>query len=285
MARRLVALTASLVLFAGACNGDDGPPPPPQVVAAFYPLQWVAEQVAGGDADVTGLTPPGAEPHDLELTSSQIVDITEADLLIYLGGDFQPAVEQLVPETEGETLNALEVNPTIRRAEDPHIWLDPVAMVSLTGRVQELLSGIDPESEEGYEDRARELVQELQALDDRFQRGLTRCARRQIVTSHAAFGYLADRYHLEQISVGGIDPEQEQSPQRLAEVTQLVRELGVTTIFFERLIPPDVAETIAAETGAETAQLDPLESPPATGDYISAMNDNLEALRSALDCR
>lgn len=282
----MVALAALLALVGGvACSGEEGEPPPPQVVAAFYPLQFVAENVAGDDAEVSGITPPGAEPHDLELTSRQIVGITDADLLIYLGGSFQPAVEELLPEVEGETLDALQVNATISRPADPHIWLDPVAMVSLTQQVGERLAAIDPDNADDYERRAQALVERLHMLDDRFQRGLTLCARRQIVTSHEAFGYLADRYLLEQISVGGVDPEQEQSPQRLAEVAELVQDLGVTTIFFERLIPEDVAETIAGETGATTAQLDPLESPPASGDYLSAMADNLDALRSALDCR
>ncbi|MBW3591020.1 MAG: metal ABC transporter substrate-binding protein [Actinobacteria bacterium] len=284
--RRFAAVAALLLwLVVAACSGDDGEPPPPQVVAAFYPLQYVAENVAGDDAEVTSITPPGAEPHDLELTSSQIVEITGADLLVYVGDSFQPAVEDLLPEVEGETLDALSVNPTISRPSDPHIWLDPVAMVSLTRQVGMRLAEIDPDHADDYDRRVSDLVETLNAVDDRFQGGLTLCDRRQIVTSHEAFGYMADRYHLEQISVGGVDPEQEQPPQRLAEVAGLVEELGVTTIFFERLIPPDVAETIAAETGAQTAQLDPLESPPESGDYPSAMMENLQALRSALGCR
>lgn len=279
------ALLLLLAVLAAGCSRDSGDPPPPQVVAALYPLQYVAESVAGDDAEVTGITPPGAQPHNLELTSTQRSEIAETDLLIYVGESFQPAVEELVPELEGETLDALEVNPTISRPSDPHIWLDPVAMVSLTRQVGERLAALDPDHADDYERRVMDLERRLNMVDDRFQRGLTLCERRQIVTSHEAFGYLADRYLLEQIPVRGLDPGREPPAARVAEVTRRVRELGVTTIFSERLVPADVEEAIAGETGAQTAQLDPLESPAASADYPDVMLENLSALRAALDCR
>ncbi|MEX2587670.1 MAG: metal ABC transporter substrate-binding protein [Actinomycetota bacterium] len=286
MHRRIAAVAAGLfVAVAGACSGDRGEPPAPQVVAAFYPLQYVAENVAGDDAEVTGITPPGAEPHNLELSARQRSLIAEADLLVYVGGSFQPAVEELLAEYEGETLDALQINPTISRPGDPHIWMDPVAMAGLARQVGEDLAEIDPDHADEYNRRVIGLVERLNGVDDRFQRGLTLCQRRQIVTSHDAFGYLADRYLLEQIPVAGVEPDREPPPQRVAEVAAQVRQLGVTTIFFEPLIPAEAAEAIAAQTGAETAQLDPLESPPGAGDYVSAMLDNLGALRSALGCR
>jgi zinc transport system substrate-binding protein len=114
---------------------------------------------------------------------------------------------------------------------------------------------------------------------------LSRCDRREFVTSHEAFGYLANRFNLEQVGISGIDPEQEPSAQRLKEVSNLVRSKGITTIFFESLLPPDLAETVARETGATTAQLDPIESPPEGGDYLSAMRSNLAELRKALNCQ
>jgi len=283
---RFLALLFVLALALVACGdggGDDGAPPKPEVVTAFYPLEFVATRVAGSRAEVANLTPAGVEPHDLELTSGQVRQIRDADLLIYIGKGFQPAVEALVPELEGKAFDVLQLGGPAQ--DDPHLWLDPVLMVAITNSVATTLSDIDERNKSAYERNAEDLVAELNVVDDSFQNGLSRCDRRDFVTSHDAFGYLAARFNLEQISISGIDPEQEPSARRLEEVGDLVKSRGITTIFFESLLPPDLAETVARETGAVTAQLDPIESPPEGGDYISAMRSNLEELREALNCQ
>ncbi|MEX2552745.1 MAG: metal ABC transporter substrate-binding protein, partial [Actinomycetota bacterium] len=215
--------------------------------------------------------------------SGQVRQIRDADLLIYIGKGFQPAVEALVPELEGKALDVLQLGGPSQN--DPHLWLDPVLMVAITNSVATTLSEIDERNKSTYQRNAEDLVAELNVLDDSFQNGLSRCDRRDFVTSHDAFGYLAARFNLEQIGISGIDPEQEPSARRLKEVGDLVKRRGITTIFFESLLPPDLAETVARETGVTTAQLDPIESPPERGDYISAMRSNLEELREALNCR
>jgi zinc transport system substrate-binding protein len=284
--RRLTLLLLIVMLALTAC-GEGGEEEEerrrPRVVAAFYPLEFIARQVAGGRADITNLTPAGVEPHDLELTSGQVRRIREADLLIYVGGGFQTAVEEVVPQMEGRALDTLQIAPSNRA--DPHIWLDPVLMEEVTNSVRDALSEIDGRSQSRYTAGAVELIGELRALDDSFQNGLALCQRREFVTSHSAFGYLASRFNLEQIAVSGIDPEQEPSPRRLQEVADLVESRRITTIFFESRVPSDVAETIARETGATTAKLDPIESAPDQGDYFGAMRANLVELRKALSCR
>lgn len=284
--QRITALALVFLLLLGACGGGDGEEDDsrPQVVAAFYPLTFVATNVAGDHADVTSVTPAGVEPHDVELTAAQVRRVSEADLLIYLGQGFQPELEKLVPDV-GNTLDVLAVRPASSPVGDPHIWLDPVLMAAITDTVANALARVDPRNAAGYRENGRELVAKIQDLDDDFQTGLSRCERREIVTSHEAFGYMADRFNLEQVGIAGIDPDQEPTAGRLQEVAQLVRDREVTTIFFERLLPEDLADTVAAETGTETAVLDPLESPPRSGDYLSVMRDNLRALRSALGCR
>ena len=283
---RLATVVVALLTLLGACGGgeEDEDRSRRSVVTAFYPLTFLGSSVAGNRADVTSVTPAGVEPHDLELTAAQVRRISEADLLIYLGQGFQPEVEKLVPEVSN-TLDVLTVRPPSSPARDPHIWLDPVLMVGITEAVADALSQIDPRNARRYRSNADDLVARLNDLDDDFQNGLSRCARREIVTSHEAFGHLAERYNLQQIGIAGIDPDQEPSARRLDEITRLVRDRGVTTIFFERLLPEDLATTVAGETGTKTAVLDPLESPPPTGDYISAMRVNLETLRTALSCR
>jgi len=307
---RVLALLLSVSLLLVGCGNDratsgtgtEATSGSPLIVAAFYPLQFIAERVAGEHADIAGLTPAGVEPHDLELTARQIRTLLEADLLLYVGQGFQPAVEDLIDQVEGEKLDVLAGSDLIPGTDDhddehgeedgheesefdPHVWLDPTRMAQITRAVEQRLSVVDPDHLADFKQNADALVAELEALDQEFTAGLAQCDRREIVTSHSAFGYLVARYDLEQHGISGLDPESEPSPQRLAEVASLVREEGVTTIFFETLLPPDLAETIARETGTKTAVLDPLESEPESGDYLSAMRANLGELRAALDCR
>ena len=147
------------------------------------------------------------------------------------------------------------------------------------------LAEVDPDNAETYESNAEELATELAALDEEFAAGLATCERDTIVVSHDAYGYLADKYDLEQVSIAGLDPDTEPSPARLAEIGKVVEAEGVTTVFSESLVNPKVAETLAAEHGIETAVLDPVENQSdENADYQQVMRNNLEALRTALDC-
>jgi zinc transport system substrate-binding protein len=277
----------ALPLLAAACgSGDAAGSDETSVVAAVYPLEFVAHAIAGDAATVEDLTPAGQEPHDIELTSGQIVEVSDADLLIYIGEDFQPALEDVIPDVEGETLDALDEVDVLESGDqvDPHMWLDPLRLIEVAGAAADHLSEIDAAHAKTYMRNYRSLAGDLLALDRYFEKTLELCERNEIVTSHDAFGYLADRYGLEQIGIAGIDPESEPSPQRLAEVADFVREHDVKTIFFEELLPPAVADTIAEETGATTRPLNPLESPPEEGDYISAMRANLRSLQEGLGC-
>jgi zinc transport system substrate-binding protein len=268
-------------------------------VAGLYPFAYVLERVGGPDIGVTNLTKPGAEPHDLELTPRQVAAVETAGLVVYLPG-LQPAVDDAVrTEARHHSLDIADAvsllpAPTAlgggsedNSVTDPHVWLDPLRMVAITDAVASRLATIDPAHASGYRDRAAALRKDLIALDAQYRQGLKTCARHDIVTSHAAFGYLAERYGLTQVGVGGLDPEQEPSPRRIAEVTTYVRQRGVTTIYFETLVSPKVAQTVAAETGAHTAVLDPIEGLPAgsKADYLTVMRANLAALRSGLGCR
>ncbi|HET8661209.1 MAG TPA: metal ABC transporter substrate-binding protein [Micromonosporaceae bacterium] len=312
-----VFLATAAVAGAGGCTGgaDDGAAGGGKVdvVAGFYPLQFVAEQVGGDAVAVTNLAKPGAEPHDMELTPHLVARIADADLVVYLNG-FQPAVDESVAlQAREASFDAAAVEPLLDAAaegghegehpgdaqagspasspagtggKDPHVWLDPVRLATIADRLADRLSGVDPAHAAGYRARAGNLRARLEQLHREYADGLRSCARRQLVVSHAAFGYLARRYRLEQIALSGISPEDEPPPQRLAEVAEQAREHGATTIFFETLVSPKVAETIAREVRAATAVLDPVEGLPAgsTGDYFSVMRRNLATLRPALGC-
>jgi zinc transport system substrate-binding protein len=301
--RILFAVLLALGLTAG-CGRVAAADRAPSVVTAFYPLEFLSSRLAGNAMTVTNLTKPGAEPHDLELTARQVGRIDDATLVVYLAG-FQPAVDEAVGQEAagrafdvGTVVDLLPIEADHHDEEpgaeehaeaaggrDPHVWLDPVRFAAITDALGERLAAVDPAHAADYRNRAAGVHRELDALNAEYAAGLRDCARREIVTSHQAFHYLADRYGLTEVGISGISPEAEPSPGRMAEVAHEADETGATTIFFETLVSPEVADTIAREVGATTAVLDPLEGLTEPGtDYFTVMRSNLVALRQALGC-
>ena len=257
------------------------------VVAAFYPVAWAAAQVGGDRVAVTNLTPAGAEPHDLELTPDQMDTLLDADVAFVMGKGFQPAVESAADQRDGATVRLLDRFP--RRGSDPHVWLDPVSMRRIVGQVRDSLTRADPSGKAVYARNAAALDARLADLDQRYREGLTGCERDDVVTAHEAFGHLARRYGLHQSGVAGLAPDAEPDAARLAELADLVKRDGVTTVFTESLLSPRIAATLARETGVRTDVLNPLEGLTAKersrgDDYVTVMDANLTKLRAALGC-
>jgi zinc transport system substrate-binding protein len=303
-------VTGSLLLTAacGTTNGTSGASSQTdqlEIVVAAYPFQFVAERLAGPYAAVQNLTEPGAEPHDVELTPRQVADIATADLVIYQRS-FQPAVDAAVAQEGGDhildTATVVQLQPLDESHDhaegeedghdhgdlDPHVWLDPRNVASIAAAVASRLTEVDPGHRADFEANLATLTAELTALDRDFAQGVQTCVRREFVTSHAAFGYLARHYRLEQIAIGGLSPETEPSPARIAEVQDEAREHQITTIFYETLVSPAVAESIAGDLGLRTDVLDPIEGitdQSRGSDYIAVMRSNLAALRKANECR
>ena len=301
MGARIVLTLIGVAVLSG-CGGDDAEPFAEQrtrVVAAFYPLAYAAERIGGETVDVVNLTPPGAEPHDVELSVRDVERVRDADIVLFFGGGFQPALERAAHNAQGRTqdlleglqlLNGVEGHEAEEEGEehgqegealDPHVWLDPLLFGEIAERIGAAL-GAQPD--------AGTFVAELRTLDEEYERGLADCDRHELVTSHAAFGYLAKRYGLRQIAITGLSPEAEPNPRELEQVIEQVRRYGATTVFFETLVSPKLAETVAREAGARTAVLNPLEglSKEELGrgeNYLSVMRDNLDTLRRALGCR
>lgn len=253
------------------------------VAAAFYPLAYAAEQIGGNQVEVRNLTPPGTEPHDVELSARDVERIRAADVVLYVGSGFQPSFERAVDGADGKTIDLLDGLHLLASEEgvDPHVWLDPLRYAEQARRIGDAL---------GRPKSAARFAGRLRKVDAAFKRGLARCARREIVTSHAAFHYLADRYELEQIGLTGVSPEAEPTARDLERIVREVDRSGATSIFFETLVSPRLAETVARETGAKTAVLNPLEGLSQEEvdqgeDYFSVMRENLVTLRQALGCR
>jgi zinc transport system substrate-binding protein len=260
------------------------------VVASFFPLVEAARQVGGDHVEVTNLTPPGVEPHDLELTTNDVDTILDADLAVVMGHDFQPAVEASADDRDGPTLVVLDDVRRRAHRDDPHLWLDPVRYRAVVDAVARELGRVDPAHASAFRANAARFGARLAALDDEYARGLADCRSRTIVTAHEAFGWLAARYHLHQLGVAGLDPEGEPNPDRIAELADLARRRGVTTIFTEPLVSRHVARTLAREAGGlRISTLDPLEGltdeqRAAGDDYVTVMARNLRHLRTALGC-
>lgn len=315
MLKKTAAVSATLVALTtlAACGGSSSGGGTTSagggkvaVVASFYPLQYAAQRVGGDAVSVTNLTKPGAEPHDLELSPKDVAAVADAGLVVYLSG-FQPAVDEAVKtqagdkafdaagsarldlegveeEHEGEEAGAEEAGHS---ATDPHFWLDPTRLADVGDALAARLGQADPAKAATFTANAAALRKDLEALDGEMKAGLATCANKDVVTSHQAFGYLAQRYGLTQVGITGLSPEAEPDAKTIAKVTDFVRANDVTTIYYETLVSPAVAKTVASETGAKTAVLDPIEGisdASAAQDYLGVMRANLAALRAGQPC-
>ncbi|MEU4064003.1 metal ABC transporter substrate-binding protein [Streptomyces wedmorensis] len=318
--RRLIPSTALAgavalgVVSLSACAGtsdaaDKGSGGKLDVVASFYPMQYLAEQIGGGHVAVNTLTKPGVEPHDLELKPKQIGELGEADVILYLKG-IQPAVDEAIAQAgvkntvDAAGLTTLEEHGTevghdhegeeaghdhgSEAGADPHIWLDPVKYAEVAKGVGSTLEKADPAHAADYRKNTDALVKKLGDLDTEFETGLKNTATKTFITTHSAFGYLAERYGLEQEGITGIDPESEPSPARIKELQDIAKKDNVSTVFFETLASDKTAKTLAGDTGLKTDVLDPLEgiTDKSKGDdYIEVMQSNLAALKKALGAK
>ncbi|MEY9930296.1 zinc transport system substrate-binding protein [Catenulispora sp. GP43] len=293
-----VAAVLVVVLALSGClkqSGSQAAAGQLDVVAGFYPFAYLAERIGGEHVAVRNLTRPGAEPHDLELTPSQVGAVSKADLAIYEKG-LQPAVDDAVAQNKPKaaldtaTVVHLEDHGDLGEGDahsaDPHVWLDPVDFGRIADAVSAKLQQVDPAHAADYQANQAALDAQLKALDADYRAGLAHCQRKDIVTSHAAFGYLAERYGLVQVPLAGLSPDDEPSAAHLAKIQHLIKTEGVTTVFFETLASPKTARTLASDTGTKAEVLDPIEGvkDPQTQDYLSIMRDNLAALRLALGC-
>lgn len=287
------------------------------VSVSFYPIQYLVEGIGGEHVQVTSVTPGDVEPHDYELSPKEVSDLGKADLITYVKG-FQGSLDEAVEKVSGPTVVDLAGSVNLvshadghhthdhaehehehghtdaaghdhadheHTATDPHFWLDPQRMVLAAQAVAAALTQADPEHAADYQAGLAAVTEQLNHLDASYSTGLQTCERRTIVTNHAAFGYLAERYNLSQTSISGVDPESEPSPADLAKVKKVVQETGTTTIFTEERVSEKTAQVVAQETGVTTAVLSPMEVRPQAGDYPAAMEANLSALKTALACQ
>ncbi len=284
------------------------------VTTNFYPVEEAARRIGGDRVRVTDLTPVGGEPHDLELRPPQLAAMERSKLVLYLGTGFQPQVEKAVSSLPPavrrvDLLQGIELRPAqigipgvrgqvdggsggkeaLKGNRDPHVWVDPARFIAMATRVRNALIATDPSGRATYTANAARYLAGLRRLDGRFRRGLRGCRAPVLVTSHAAFGYLADRYGLTQAAIAGISPEAEPDPKSLAATADYAKAHGVRTVFFETLVPRKLSQTVAATIGARTDALNPVEGLTRAEldrgtDYSSVQRANLASLEKGLRC-
>ncbi len=268
------------------------------VVTSFYPLYFFAEQIGGDKIETTNITPAGAEPHDYEPTAQDIARIENSKLLILNGGGLEAWGERIQHNIDqkntliviaGQNLTTQHISEDGKDIIDPHVWLAPPLAILMADKIESGLAQADPDNATYYETNARIFKSALSDLDDAYRKGLANCMQKNIVTSHAAFGYLSAAYHLNQVSITGISPDTEPSPQQLAQIATFAKNNHIKYIFFESLVTPKLSQTIAAEAGAQTMVLNPIEglteNQIASGkNYFTEMQENLAHLKTALQC-
>ncbi|MFB6551584.1 zinc ABC transporter substrate-binding protein [Streptomyces sp. NPDC056405] len=318
-----IAVTAAAALGLGtlsACSSDSaaaGNTDKFDVVASFYPMQYLAQQIGGEHVNVTTLTEPGQEPHDLELSAKQTAEMGEADAVLYLKS-LQPAVDEAITQSDvktkidAATLTTLEDHGSVEHdhghggeghaeeghaeehseeeehALDPHVWLDPVKYAEIAEGVAKAFEKADPDHAADYRKNADALAKKLAGLNTAYEDGLKNTDTKVFFTNHSAFGYLAERYGLTQEAINGLDPESEPSPARIKELQEEAKADGVTTVFYETLVSDKTAKTLAKDAGLKTDVLDPLEgiTDKSKGDdYLAVMESNLKALEAALGAK
>lgn len=268
------------------------------VSASFYPLAEFAKRVGGDFIDVVNITPAGVEAHDYEPTPRDIAAIRVSKVFLYQGAGFDPWAERVAQDLKGTDVKVINVSENFDlrsidnnggAAKDPHIWLDPLLAQKEVTVIRDAIKGEMPQQSDALNKNADTFNFALAQLDANIRRALSGCVLKDIIVSHQAFGYFGARYGIDITAISGISPEEEPSAQRLGEVAQLAKAKNIKTIFFETLVSPKLAETVAQEAGLTTSVLNPLEGLTneeiaAGKDYLSVMMENVHNLQQALQC-
>ncbi len=282
------------LLMMGSLNGCAQEKGGLNVVASFYPMADFASKIGGDRVTVTTMVPSGTEPHDWEPSPKDIVGLERAGVFVYNGAGMEHWVQDVLNSLGNKGLIAVEAAKGVTLLNegdgesDPHVWLDPENAKVEMGNIRDALTQADPDGKAVYEANYQKCAAELDKLDAEYRATLQNLKNRDVVVAHAAYGYLCQAYGLNQTAIEGLSPDSEPDPARVAEIIDFARQHSVRVIFFEEMVSPKVAQSIADQVGAETGVLSPLEGlteeETAAGDeYFSVMRRNLEVIKAALE--
>jgi zinc transport system substrate-binding protein len=277
-----------------------------KIITTIFPLMEFSKAVCGERGEVRLLLPPGAEVHTWKPRPSDVIRISSADLFIFIGADLEPWIHDLLESTKNPDLRVLDVSQALSLKKeshtqhshghsdqtlDPHMWLDFGVDQVIVDKIANVLSEVNPEDSSYFKRNAALYKDKLAKLDEKFKEGLKDCVHRTIILGgHSAFGYLAKRYNLEQISLYGLSPNAKPTPRKLVEVVELAEKYGIKAIYFEIYVSDELAKVMAKEVGAKTSVLNPganltKEQLNAGTTFFDIMEANLENLRDGLLCR
>lgn len=320
MSKRYSGIVVLLVLvcmvtISGCNSGSAGRlrrferPEKPVVYASIYPLYDFTGKIGKDRIELRQVISPGTEPHGWEPTAKLMAELEKADLFIYNGIDMELWVDDVLDAIENDRLivlrasDGIELMPlhdddhghahghghdTGQRKYDPHVWLDPIRAKKQGENIMKALIAADPDGEGYYRANFGEFAAQIDELDQKYSTGFLNAKRKEIVVAHAAFGYLAQRYGLEQIPIAGLSPQEEPGAAKMAEIVRMVQDKEIKYVFSEVLTNSRLAEVLASEAGIKTATLNPIggltsEQLEAGWDYFSVMEDNLRVLKKALE--
>ncbi|MDR1299969.1 MAG: metal ABC transporter substrate-binding protein [Oscillospiraceae bacterium] len=315
----LIAVVSAPALLAGCGGGkqpaaveadapDGGLEAPLSVYASFYPMYDFAVKIGGDRVHAVNMVPSGVEPHDWEPGAADMAGLESADVFIYNGAGMEHWATDILESLQNEELIAVEASSAVPLMEghddhgeeeeddhddedgqfDPHVWLNPQYAKTEMLNIRDAFKRADPEGAAHYDANYDKYAAQLDALDGEFADALAPFSGRDIIVAHQAFGYMCAAYGLNQVPIEGLSPDSEPDPARMAEIIEFAEERDIKVIFFEELVSPKVAETIAEAIGAKTDVLNPLEGPgdggaDADSDYFAVMRSNLDALLGALN--
>ncbi len=281
-----------------------------KVIASFFPMYEFTRHVAGNRADVSVFIPIGEEPHGWEPPTQQIQDVQNSQLFIYNGAGMEAFIPAFLstgnfPNTtfvrasqgiqmqnaDVAHMNPDEAKPVIEQGgKDPHVWNDPILAQQEVRNIANAIEKADPANTQYYETNANAYIAKLAKLDQDIKSGLSNCQTHTFVSFHNAFNYFSQRYNLTDYWIYGIAPEAEVAPQDLARVENTAKQNNVKTIFSEDLADPKLAQSLAADIGATTRVLSPLEGINDTEQkegvtFVDKWYQNLDSLKAALECQ
>lgn len=273
-----------------------------RITTSFYTMYDFAKKIGGDKVEVINLVPAGTEPHDWEPSTKDLIEMEKSDIFIYNGAGMEQWVDDVLESLDTEELTSVEASKGIKLLKDqdahehdhehnsendPHVWLDPQNAKYEMNKIKKALIKVDAENKDYYEANYKRYAKECDKLDTLYKEETSKLTKKELVVAHEAFGYLCHAYGLEQMGIEGLSADDEPDPKQMSEVIRFAKEHQVKTIFFEELVSPKVAKTIAKETGANAKMLNPLEGLSnkkikAGEDYFSVMKQNLAAIKEAL---
>jgi ABC-type Zn uptake system ZnuABC Zn-binding protein ZnuA len=277
-----------------------------QVVATTNIVGDVVSQVGGDEIALTTLMEIGVDPHSYVPTPAGTAAIHDGHVVFANGAGLEADLEEMFESAGGDAVQVYLSQELEHRASgegpaeadhdhgpeeeglDPHAWFDVQNVIHWAETIEQTLSALDPANAEAYRANAAAYVEELEDLDAWVVEQVATIpqANRKLVTNHPAFGYLADRYGLEQVgAVYPVSPSAEPSAQDIAALQDAILEYGVPAVFTESTVNPKLAQQVAQDTGVELVALysGSLGGPGSGAEsYIALIRYDVKAIVAAL---